>query len=188
MLQKTKTVAIATVVLMTSTLVITMPAQQPGEVESPDANSHILYDGGFVRAKRAVTSTLATTFSESVFPTTWKTLPLASRSYTVPAGATYLFNVSFSAECRLFGGGGDDWVRIRIVDTVGGVSTPLQPDDGGVVFCSADGYAMHKGNWVKNAGAGTHTLQVQFWIFDGAPAEALSARIDDWTLELVVYD
>jgi hypothetical protein len=106
----------------------------------------------------------------------------------VPTGTTDLFNVAFSAECRLFAGGGDDYLRIRIVDTVGGVVTPLEPYDGGQAFCSADGYATHKGNWVKRAAAGPHSLSVQFWIFDGAPVEVVSAWIDDWTFELVVYD
>ena len=45
-----------------------------------------------------------------------------------------------------------------------------------------------QGNWVKQVQGGVHTLVVQFWIFDGAPAEAVTAWIDDWTFELVVYD
>jgi hypothetical protein len=42
--------------------------------------------------------------------------------------------------------------------------------------------------WSKRMGAGVHNLQVQFWIFDGAPAEVLTAIMDDWTFELIVYD
>jgi hypothetical protein len=109
----------------------------------------------------------------------------ATLTYTIPAGTTDLFNVAFSAECRLSNAvAPNDWVRIRILDN----GVPMEPYDGQQAFCSADSYATHKGNWVKRAAAGAHTLQVQFWIFDGAPAGVLQASIDDWTFELVVYD
>ena len=104
----------------------------------------------------------------------------------MPAGTTDLFNVSFTAECRLFNGGADDYVRIRIMDTTTGV--PLEPYDGAQAFCSADAYATHTGMWSQRVGAGVHNLQVQLWILDGAPAEALTAWIDDWTFEVVVYE
>ena len=185
MFQKPKTIAIASAVVMAGAVVVTMTAQEGG-LEPPDQTAGFFaYSGGPAKAKRARTQTAATTIGESAG---WVNLPGATLSYTLPAGTTDLFNVAFSAECRLFGGGGDDYVRIRIVDTVGGVSTFLEPYDAGQAFCSADSYATYKGNWVKRVGAGTHTLQVQFWIFDGAPAEVLSARIDDWTFETVVYD
>jgi hypothetical protein len=131
------------------------------------------------------TQTSSFTFGETA---TWINLPNGILGWAVPSGTTDLFNVAFSAECRLFNGGGDDYLRIRILDVVGGVATPLEPYDGAQAFCSADGYATYKGNWVKRAGAGSHTFQVQFWIFDGAPAEVLTAWIDDWTFEVVVYD
>jgi hypothetical protein len=183
MFQKPRTVAIATVFLMTSTLVVTVPAQEP---ESPDPNSgFFFYAGGPVRAKRARTQTRSTTFNETAG---WVNLPGATLSYVVPAGTTDLFNIAFSAECRVFNGGGDDYLRIRIAHTVGGVTTFVEPYDGAQAFCDADSYATHKGNWVKRVGAGTHTIQVQFWIFDGPPFEVVTAWVDDWTFELVVYD
>jgi hypothetical protein len=142
------------------------------------------YAGGPVRAKRARTQTAATSLAESA---TWVSLAGGNLSYTVPSGTTDLFNIAFSTEGRLFRGGGDDYVRI--LHTINGVlQPPVEPYDGGQAFFSADGYATHKGNWVRRVGGGTHVLQVQFWIFDGAPAEVLSAWIDDWTFELVVYD
>jgi hypothetical protein len=139
--------------------------------------------GGPVKRKLAKTQTAATTFGESGG---WISLPLANLPYTVATGDTDLINVSFTAECRLFNGGGDDYLRIRILDTVTGV--PLEPYDGAQAFCSADGYATHTGTWSRRLPAGAHNFQVQFWIFDGAPAEVLTAWIDDWTFETVVYE
>ena len=157
-------------------------SQETAASVDPQAGTFI-YRGGPAVGKVARTTTVATTFPESA---TWVTLP-GSLTWVVPAGKTQLFNVAYSAECRLFNGGGDDYVRIRIIDVVGGVGTPLEPYDGAQAFCSADGYATHKGNWVKRAQAGVHTLYVQVWIFDGAPAEALTGWFDDTTFELVVY-
>lgn len=139
--------------------------------------------GGTVRGKRARTQTASSTIAESA---TWVDLPGAALQWTVPAGTTDLFNVTFSAEGRLFSGGADDYLRIRIFDTL--VGAPLEPYDGAQAFLSADSYATHTGNWATRAAAGIHTLQVQIWIFDGAPAEVVSAWLDDWTFELVVYD
>lgn len=155
--------------------------QEAASVE-PQAGT-FLYGGGPALGKRARTTTTAMTFGET---NGWVTLP-GSLTWVVPAGTTQLFNVSYSAECRLFNGGGDDWLRIRVVDIVGGVGTPLEPYDGQQAFCSADGYATHTGTWVKRAQSGVHTLIVQMWIFDGAPAEVVTAWIDDTTFELVVY-
>ena len=147
------------------------------------------YTGGAVKMKAAATQTEPTTFAEGG----WFGLPSAVLQATVPAGTTDLFNVSFSAECRLLGAGAGDYVRIRIVDTVtvGGVfvsRTNLEPYDGAQAFCSADGYATHKGNWVHKAGEGRHTLVVQFGIVDAPLDDDLRAWIDDWTFELVVHD
>jgi hypothetical protein len=169
---------------MASTRVVTIPAQQSEQAVEPQAG-FFGYTGGPVRGKIARTQTASWTLAETA---TWTSLPGASIPYTVPTGATDLVNIAFSAECRVFNGGGDDYVRIRIIDVVGGVATPVEPDDGAQAFCSADGYATHKGNWVKRIGAGAHVFIVQFWTFDGAPAEVVSAWIDDWTFEVVVYD
>jgi hypothetical protein len=158
--------------------------QQP-EVQSGDqvgpAAGLFAWSGGPVRGKRARTQTAATGIPESA---TWVSLPNATLAYAVPTGTTDLFNIAFSAECRLVNGGGDDYVRIRILDN----GVPVEPYDGAQAFCSANAYATHAGHWAKRVTAGNHILQVQFWIFDGAPAEALQAIIDDWTFEVVVYD
>lgn len=183
------------VVLLAWVVLVPVTAQNPdqgGQAIGGNSDVDLLaglirYSGGPVIGKRAITQTAPYTFGETA---SWITLPNSQLPWTVPAGSTDLFNVAFSAECRLFNGGGDDYIRIRIIDVVGGVATPLEPFDTGSVpaFCSADGYAMHKGNWVKRAAPGAHNLRVQFWIFDGAPLETLTAWIDDWTFELVVYD
>jgi hypothetical protein len=169
---------------------VPVPAQQEAEnAQEPGiepASGYFFYAGGPVRAKRARTQTAAWRLQET---RGWVRLPGAVLQYNVPAGTSDLFNVAFSAECRLFGGGGDDYLRIRIAHVnPAGVVTYLEPYDGAQAFCDADSYATHKGNWVKRVGGGLHSLYVEFWIFDGAPLEVLSAWIDDWTFELVVYD
>jgi hypothetical protein len=165
-----------------------VPAEQDeaeavqAEADSKPKAGFFAYSGGPVRGKRARTQTTATTFRESA---TWVSLPGATLSWVVPTGTTDLFNVAFSAECRLVNSVvPGDWVRIRILDN----GVPMEPYDGQQAFCSANGYATHKGNWVRRVAAGVHNLVVQFWILDGIPFGALSAIIDDWTFELVVYD
>jgi hypothetical protein len=169
--------------LLSSLAPIQLPAQQEagGSAVEPDAGV-FTYAGGTVRGKRAKTQTTSFTFTESG---TWLNLPGGNVAWSVPAGTSDLFNVSFSAECRLIGGiVPNDWVRIRVLDN----GVPLEPYDGQQAFCSAAGYATYKGNWVRRVASGLHTIRVQFRIQDGAPFGALSAWIDDWTLELVVYN
>jgi len=142
----------------------------------------VTYTGGAAEGKRAQTQTAQTSIGES---NGWVFLPNAGLTWFVPANDSDLLNVAFSAECQLVGSvPPDDWVRIRIL--VNGV--PMDPYDGQQAFCSAPGKATHKGNWVKRVGPGNYTLRVQFWIFDGGAAGALTAIIDDWTFELVVYN
>ena len=179
-------------------MLITMTALAVGLVPSADPRAQaqdqeradvtpqagfFAYSGGAVRGKRARTQTAASNIGESA---TWVDLPGATLPWTVPAGTTDLFNVTFSAEGRLFAGGADDYLRIRVFDTLTGAV--LEPYDGAQAFFSADSYATHTGTWVTRAAAGNHNLQVQVWIFDGAPAEVVSAWLDDWTFEIVVYD
>lgn len=176
------------ILFLVITNVVPLRAYEPpeGAQEAASADPQagtFLYRGGPAIGKVARTTTTPTTFGETAG---WITLP-GSLSWVVPAGTTQLFNVAYSAECRLFGGGGDDYIRIRVIDVVGGVGTPLEPYDGAQAFCSADGYATHKGNWVRRVQGGVHTLIVQVWIFDGAPAEVLTGWFDDTTFEVVVY-
>jgi hypothetical protein len=158
-----------------ATTLLPLEAQEPNEPATSLTETHITYSGGAAKAKRAVTQVTATTFSS----TAWTTLPLSNISYTVSAGLVETFNVSFSAECDKSGGG---FAYIRVLDN--GVA--LQPYDGFQVFCSSANLATYKGNWVRRTPlsfvAVTHNLVVQFRMSAG------SARIDDWTFELVVYD
>jgi hypothetical protein len=189
-------IPLSAVILLGVVLLGPLPAQDPdpggqGQVAPLNGSDVDLmaglfrYSGGPVKGKRAITQTAAVNLPES---NAWITLPNSQIPLTVPAGTTDLFNVAFSAECRVVNGGTDDWLRIRIIDVVGGVATPLEPYDGQQAFCSAEGYATHKGNWVKRAASGPHNLFVQFWIQDNAPFENVVAWIDDWTFEVVVYD
>jgi hypothetical protein len=159
---------------------IEINAQQSQElaqvtVSGPEAG-YLFHSGGFVRRKLARTQTAASQFNAA---NAWITLPGAILATAVPVGTTDLFNVAFSAECQKILGG---TARIRVMDTAGGVVSLLEPYDGAQVFCSSGSAATHKGNWVKRAGAGTHTLQVQILQTAGVTV------IDDWTFELVVYD
>jgi hypothetical protein len=185
MLQRWRTLNHATTFAVLSLMTLApVQAQQPETPADPTGDAgYFIQSGGAVKRKLAKTRTTVTVVPETAG---WYSLPLANLAYTVAAGTTDLFNVSFTAECRVNNGGGDDYVRIRIMDTTTGV--PLEPYDGGQAFCSADGYATYTGVWSKRLGAGAHNLQVQLWIFDGAPAEAVSAWIDDWTFELIVYE
>jgi hypothetical protein len=161
-----------------------VPAQETATPGDPSGDAgFFIQSGGAVKRKLARTQTAATNVPETA---TWFRLPLATLQYTVPAGQTDLFNVSFTAECRLFNGGADDYVRIRIMDLNTGI--PLEPYDGGQAFCSENSYATYTGMWSKRLPAGVHTLQVELFILDGAPAEALNAWIDDWTFEAIIYE
>lgn len=160
-----------------------IPAQDIQQPPNPNGDAGFFaYSGGPVRAKHARTQTTAQIINETPG---WVNLNGATLTYTIPAGTTDLFNVTFSAECRLINSvPPNDYLRIRVLDN----GVPMEPYDAAQAFCSANGYATHTGTWVRRSAAGFHTLQVQFWILDGAPVGALQAWIDDWTFELVVYD
>lgn len=185
MLQRWRTLNHATTFAVLS--LMTIAPVQAQEIQTPNEPTgdagYFLQSGGAVKRKLAKTQTAARIVAETPG---WFSLPLANLGYTVSPGTSDLFNVSFTAECRVFNGGGDDYLRIRILDTTTGI--PLEPYDGAQAFCSADGYATYTGMWSKRMTQGFHNLQVQLWIFDGAPAEAVSAWIDDWTFELIVYE
>ena len=103
----------------------------------------------------------------------------------VPAGTTDLFNVAFSAEGRLFNGGGDDYVRIRVLDN----GVPIEPYDAAQGFFSADAYATHAGHWAKRvAGGQPHVDRCSSGFSTEFRSRLCQARIDDWTFEVVVYD
>jgi hypothetical protein len=160
-----------------------LPAQEVQVPDEPTGDAGLFgYIGGIAKAKRARTQTAPTVFNESAG---WVNLPNATLSYVVPTNQSELFNVAFSAECRLLGSvPPNDYLRIRVLDN----GVPMEPYDGFQAFCSANGYATHAGMWAKRVGPGNHVLQVQFWILDGVPFGALQAIIDDWTFEVVVYE
>lgn len=142
----------------------------------------MLFSGGYVEGKVARTSTTVQTFIQSA---SWKDLPDANLTWTVPALDFDLFAVTFSARCQLYNASGLDAVRIRVLDN----GVPMEPDDGSQVFCSSPRPVTYTGNWVKRAFGGNHTIQVQIWAVDLPPGGGggLTAFIDDYTLELVVH-
>jgi hypothetical protein len=152
----------------------------------PDAGFFALI-GGPVRGKLARTQTAASALAEGA----WRPLPGAILSRIVPAGTSDLFNVSFSSECSVRSLGSGDTARIRIAHFINGVQVaPVEPYDADQRFCSAvDPVATHAANWARRVGAGNHTLRVEVMPVDFLPDNGvISALIDDWTFELVIYD
>ena len=181
MLRKTSTILTIGLAVIATFVGPQLSAQEAGvgQLAAPKQ-----FSGGVAKAIIAKTQTASQILSESA---SWATVSGASLTYVVPAGSSDIVNVAFSAECRIPGGASEDYLLIRVMDTVNGASTPFDPSEARA-FCSVDSNATHTGNWVKIAGPGTHTLQVQVRIFDGPPANILQAWLDDWTLQLVVYE
>lgn len=162
--------------------------QIAADTDSEDARAGFFaQSGGFVRGKLARTQTAASVLSEGA----WRPLPGAVLTRVVPAGTSDLFNVTFSAECLVRSVGVGDTARIRIAHFVNGVLVaPLEPYDGDQRFCSATSRpATHAGSWARRFGPGTHTFRVEIMPTDfGVNNGVITAVIDDWTFELVVYD
>ena len=159
----------------------TVAAQEGGQSatvttqEVAPASGFFAWSGGGVRGMRARTQTAAQLIGS---PGAWVGVSGALLAWTVPSGTADTFDVSFIAECgKLFGGR----ARIRVIDTVSGVTSSFEPNDGDVTFCSGSG-AIHHASWTKRVGAGTHNLQVQLNNTTGQTV------IDDWKMRLVVYD
>jgi hypothetical protein len=134
------------------------------------------FSGGAVEAKLARTQTTAQGFAANGF---FLNVATATLVRFVPFLDSDLFNVSFSAECVKTGGG---VLLIRVLDN----GLAMQPDDGFQIFCSSPTFATYSRTWVRRAGGGilglNHTLQVQ------VRPTVNTATLDDWTLELVVYN
>ena len=133
-----------------------------------------------VKISNAPTTTTAMTYGA---------LPGASVSFSVPAGATRTFVVSFSGEARLIGNplppaGAANWMELQVRDN----GTAMQPQDSTspLAFASADLYQSNAATFcetVKNttAAAVNHTISV-WWRVSGGTG--LTAWLDDWTLRL----
>jgi hypothetical protein len=159
----------------------TVAAQEGGQSaavttqEVTPASGFFTWSGGGVRGMRARTQTAAQLIGS---PGAWVGVSNALIAWTVPSGTADTFDVSFIAECaKLFGGR----ARIRVIDTVSGGTSSLEPNDGDVTFCSGTTATNHA-SWTKRVGAGTHNLQVQ------VNNSAGQTVIDDWKMRLVVYD
>jgi len=182
----TRYVAVSSLALTLAALPATAPettvaAQEGGQSatattqEVTPASGFFVWSGGGVRGMRARTQTAP---SQIGSPGAWVGVAGALIAWTVPSGTLDTFDVSFVAECaKLFGGR----ARIRVIDTVSGVTSSLEPNDGDVTFCSSSAATYHA-SWTKRAGAGTHNLQVQ------VNNSAGQTIIDDWKMRLVVYD
>jgi hypothetical protein len=182
----TRYVAVSSLALMVALLPptardTTVAAQEGGQSATATAqdvtpaSGFFAWSGGGVRGMRARTQTAPSLIGS---PGAWIGVANAIIAWTVPSGTADTFDVSFVAECgKLFGGR----ARIRVIDTVSGITSSLEPNDGDVTFCSGSG-AIHHASWTKRVGAGTHNLQVQL------NNSAGQTVIDDWKMRLVVYD
>jgi hypothetical protein len=167
------------------------------------------YAGDYVVGKRAKTSDDYQYFYESYrkYGYNYKNLKNGYVDVYVPAGQTHLVNIAFSAECRLFekkrnNDYKNDYKKYNDSDALliklyaqkyyNGYPTKdyayPTPNDGGQAFCSDDGYATHKGNWVVLLyGDATWRIHVSFLVYDKKHNDKLYGYIDDWTLEAVSY-
>jgi len=135
-----------------------------------------------VKVSNAPATTVATTYSA---------LPGASVSFSVPAGATRRFVVSFSGEARLINNDStpaSNWIELQVWDN----GQPMQPQDATspLAFAAGNVYESHAATFCRNvtntsASAVTHTITVQ-WKVTGA--SGLTAWLDDWALRLDVYN
>lgn len=123
---------------------------------------------------------------------TYVALPGASVSWSVPAGATRRFVVSFSGESRLINNaeppaGASSWIELQVRDN----GQPMQPQEATspLAFASANLYQSQAATFCRtitntSGSAVTHTISVQWRV---AGAAGLTAWLDDWTLRLDGY-
>ena len=140
------------------------------------ASGFFVWSGNFVKGLRARTNTAP---SQIGSPGAWISISNAIIPITIPAGTADTLDVSFSAECTKVLGGR---ARIRVIDTVSGVTSSLEPNDGDVTFCSSASTATYTVGWLTRARGGTHNLQVQIMNTTGVVV------IDDWKFRIVAYD
>jgi hypothetical protein len=149
---------------------------QATEDQVMPASGFFVWSGNLVKGLRARTNTAPSQIGSSG---DWVTIPNAIIPITIPAGTADTLDVSFSAECTKVLGGR---ARIRVIDTVSGVTSSLEPNDGDVTFCSSASAATYTAGWLTRARGGTHNLQVQIMNTTGLVV------IDDWKFRIVAYD
>lgn len=115
----------------------------------------------------------------SVGSANYTSLPGAARTISVPAGGDTIV-ATFTAECVLLGSlGAGNWVEVQIRDN-GQATAPAATN-----FCTDRFYGSHALRVAKRLPAGTHDIQVIWRVVDGAPAESLTAYLDDWALTVL---
>jgi hypothetical protein len=145
-------------------------------------------NGGANVGVRVKISNAPTTVSGAT-ANTFAALPGASVTFSVPAGATRRFVVSFSGETRLIGNtSASNWIELQVRDN-GNVMQP-QDDTSPLAFASADVYESNAATFCRTVTnttglAVTHTISV-WWRISGA--SNLTAWLDDWTLRLDVHN
>jgi hypothetical protein len=148
-------------------------------------------NGGANVGVRVKISNAPTTVSEPT-ANTFNALPGASVSFSVPAGATRRFVVSFSGETRLLNNtSSSNWIELEVRDN----GNAMQPQDttSPLAFAAADVYESHAATFCKNVtnttgSAVTHTISVYWKISDNIGANNLTEWLDDWALRLDVHN
>jgi hypothetical protein len=139
-----------------------------------------------VKISNAPTTTASTTLAA---------LPGAVVSFSVPAGATRRFIVSFSGETRLINNNAtmpaDNWIELQVMDN----GHPMQPQDNTspLAFAAGNVYESHAATFCRTvtnttSAAVTHTISVHWKVTDNDALGNLQAWLDDWTLRLDVHN
>jgi hypothetical protein len=98
----------------------------------------------------------------------WMTLPNSSVNVNVPAGTTRLINARFTAGSTCFGGGANDFCRVRIMAN----AIELQPTNGfnyhfdsNAAATESEGHAMERS---KLLGPGAYNVRVEYSVSNAA--------------------
>lgn len=139
-------------------------------------------DGGAQEFSLVRTEDAATTIGETAAAVA---VPGAVRTFTTPAGDFDQVRVLFTAETGLFGApfdnsGGVDAVAVEI--RLDGVALPGAGD---LAFAS-DPFNASATEVCRRVGPGTHTVAVFWQVIDTGTNNALTGRIDDWSLDVQI--
>jgi hypothetical protein len=147
--------------------------------------------GGVQKAVRIKTNNAPITTTS----TTFAALPNASVTYSLPAGSTDTFVITFSAEARLINNASstaaDNWIELEVRDN--GVAMQPQDTTSPLAFAAGNVYESHSATFCKrisNTGttAKTHTFTVNWKVTDNDAAGNLQGWLDDSALHLEVSD
>jgi hypothetical protein len=182
--RKSRAVAVAAAAMLAGSLACIGIAQAapegegelaPGAVAAPIIGT---CRGGVQEAVQVVTNSAPTSRGEGVMAN----LAGASINYAVPAGDTDLLVVTFSSETNLSGAGAGDKVEVRAtLDNV-----PMDPVGPNTFIETTNDPIQNSATWCVRAGAGAHTVRIQWSVTDVGAANVVNAQVDDTAFHLEV--